>query len=98
MAGFGRQCSAMLAGGTAGVLSFLLLHPIDCVKSVRQAQAAHVVGADSRLWTIVLAQHREHGARFFVRGIGATCLRAAPVSAVTFAVYDTLLPVLLSRP
>jgi len=83
--------SSFVAGGIAGMLSFLLLHPVDVVKSCRQMQDASTPKLDTALLSIVRAGLREDGYRYFFRGVGASVLRAAPVSAVIFVVYEQIL-------
>ncbi|KAA0145941.1 hypothetical protein FNF31_07901 [Cafeteria roenbergensis] len=84
----------LLAGGVAGTASWLLLHPIDVIKSVVQQQTPATPA--EQLGPLRAARHhlRVDGPRFFLRGIVPTCLRAFPASAVIFLVYETIRPVL----
>ena len=86
--------SSFCAGGFAGVMSFLLLHPIDVLKSCRQMQHENLTvngNAVSSTRAIVKAGLDTDGYRFFTRGLAPSVLRAGPVSAVIFLVYEVVL-------
>eukprot|EP00808_Paulinella_micropora_P014878 g29976.t1 len=77
----------LTAGGLAGLVSWVVCYPVDVVKANWQSlspdQAANT--------TIAQLAHRHYqaeGYRFFTRGLGITCLRSFPVSAITFLVYE----------
>ncbi|RQM29049.1 hypothetical protein B5M09_007057, partial [Aphanomyces astaci] len=74
----------LLAGGLAGSISWMLTHPIDMVKTLVQSQGTDRVS----MWDVVRRQHALEGPKFLLKGFGATILRAFPVSAVTFLVYE----------
>jgi solute carrier family 25 carnitine/acylcarnitine transporter 20/29 len=84
----------LLGGGIAGTASWLLLHPVDVLKSVVQRQTAdtpkHMLGP----FRAARFHLQQDGPGFFLRGIVPTCLRAFPASAVIFLVYETIRPVL----
>ena len=42
----------------------------------------------ARANTTAQTKYREHGLNWFTRGLGTTLVRAVPVNAVTFFVYD----------
>ncbi|GLE04388.1 hypothetical protein PINS_up015727 [Pythium insidiosum] len=75
----------LLAGGIAGSTSWFFSQPMDVVKSCVQSQ-----GFQTQKTALQLT--KEHvaveGSQFFLKGFGATMLRAFPVSAVTFLVYE----------
>ncbi|KDO16287.1 hypothetical protein SPRG_18179 [Saprolegnia parasitica CBS 223.65] len=75
----------LLAGGSAGSISWMVTQPIDVVKTLVQSQPA-----TSPLSALDVVKHhyKLEGAGFLFRGFGATILRAFPVSAVTFLVYE----------
>ncbi|OQR94012.1 mitochondrial carnitine/acylcarnitine carrier protein [Achlya hypogyna] len=75
----------LLAGGSAGSISWMVTQPIDVVKTLVQSQPA-----SSKLSSLDVVKHhyKLEGAGFLFRGFGATILRAFPVSAVTFLVYE----------
>ena len=74
--------ASFMAGGTAGVLSWLLIMPFDVVKNTYQAQKSASVGACVRL---IYAQG---GVTGFFTGSAAAALRAFPVNSITFLVYN----------
>ena len=75
--------ASFMAGGTAGVLSWLLIMPFDVVKNTYQAQKSSAsVGACVRL---IYAQG---GVTGFFTGSAAAALRAFPVNSITFLVYN----------
>jgi solute carrier family 25 carnitine/acylcarnitine transporter 20/29 len=45
----------------------------------------------SSTWAIARSRYRIHGWRFFTRGLTPSILRAVPVNAVTFAVYEQVI-------
>jgi len=76
----------LLAGGVAGSMSWMVTQPIDVVKTLVQSQpfsANQKSAAD-----IVRHQLQLEGPQFFMKGFAATMMRAFPVSAVTFLVYE----------
>ncbi|KAG9408526.1 hypothetical protein AC1031_020384 [Aphanomyces cochlioides] len=75
----------LMAGGLAGSLSWMVTQPVDVVKTLVQSQPAN-----AQRTTIELVRHHLalEGPRFLLKGFGATILRAFPVSAVTFLVYE----------
>jgi hypothetical protein len=86
--------ASLASGAVAGMAAWGLFHPIDVLKSCRQGECAikskWAEGAQST-WQIAKQCYREHGWRFFVRGITPSVLRAAPVNAVTFCVYEQVM-------
>ena len=75
----------LLAGGVAGVMSWALLHPVDVVKSCVQADPKSTVRS------VLRDGIASEGYGFLLRGFYATVLRAFPVSAVTFLVYEQVM-------
>ncbi|KAE8880265.1 hypothetical protein PF005_g3043 [Phytophthora fragariae] len=79
----------MLAGGLAGMLSWVVSMPQDVVKSCVQSQ--QLDGPQLGMTQIVRARLQQEGPGFFFKGFSATMLRAFPVSAVTFLVYEKVM-------
>jgi len=75
----------LLAGGVAGSMSWMLTQPIDVVKTLVQSQKF-----ETRLSTREIVNHHLalEGPQFLMKGFAATMMRAFPVSAVTFLVYE----------
>ena len=72
----------LLAGGLAGMASWISTYPIDVVKSRVQADMAGKYKGFIHCWRL---SYEEMGYRMFTRGLGSTLLRAFPVNAATFA-------------
>ncbi|DAZ95501.1 TPA: hypothetical protein N0F65_001840 [Lagenidium giganteum] len=75
----------LLAGGIAGSTSWFVTQPVDVVKSCVQSQGFE---NQKSAWQLTKQNYKAEGAGFFLKGFGATMLRAFPVSAVTFFVYE----------
>lgn len=75
----------LLAGGIAGSASWLVCQPLDVVKSCVQSQG---FVNERTAWQLARDHYATEGAHYFLKGFGATMLRAFPVSAVTFLVYE----------
>lgn len=85
--------ATMIAGGLAGTMSWLLVYPVDVIKTVTQVSTGPVQGnlksyKDMNLLEVGATLHRHHGAKVFFRGLGPTLLRAFPVNATTFFFYE----------
>lgn len=76
----------LVAGGTAGLLSFVLLHPVDVVKTLAQSLSPR--SSTGSVWGHVSACVRAEGGAYFMRGLGPTCARAFAVNAVVFVVQE----------
>uniref|UniRef100_K3X0U1 Mitochondrial carrier protein n=1 Tax=Globisporangium ultimum (strain ATCC 200006 / CBS 805.95 / DAOM BR144) TaxID=431595 RepID=K3X0U1_GLOUD len=77
-----------LAGGYAGLMYWIVVFPVDTVKSVMQAdrlvnpQYKGVVDCVQQLY-------KEGGPARFVRGISPSLIRSFPANAVTFVAFET---------
>ncbi|EYB95127.1 hypothetical protein Y032_0163g3468 [Ancylostoma ceylanicum] len=69
----------LLAGGAAGMLSWLFNYPSDVVKTRFQANDSY-----RNYWHCIQSTYREGGLRMFYTGLGSTLLRAFPSNAATF--------------
>ncbi|KAI8142461.1 mitochondrial carrier domain-containing protein [Fennellomyces sp. T-0311] len=118
----------LLAGGTAGVVSWSSIYPIDVVKSRLQMQVvpparvtltvhahssltipsrvqpgeqqhygtltSNAVRPYTSIKDCVVRSYQAEGISVFFRGLGPTVLRAFPVNAVTFFVYEWMMDLL----
>ncbi|KAI9230899.1 MAG: mitochondrial carrier domain-containing protein [Piptocephalis tieghemiana] len=86
----------MMAGGVAGIMSWLLIYPIDVIKTNAHTLPVHSTGPPQSTH-LALARElcRRRGPSILFQGLGPTVLRAFPVNAVTFATYEWIM-VLLS--
>lgn len=78
----------LAAGAVAGMLSWLLALPVDVVKSRIQAAPLHAPPSQTRILHVTRQLYREGGVPVFFRGLVPCLVRAAPVNAVTFAVFE----------
>lgn len=78
-----------LSGALAGVLAWVSTFPIDCIKT--RVQATDLIEGQGKSSVAHAARSiwREGGFPAFWRGVGATVLRAIPVNAALFVVYET---------
>jgi len=91
--GFSQTWSAFFAGGMAGSNSFLFTHPIDVIKSIRQEQIIATPREQTKTLYLIKQAYLANGRSLsiFTRGVIPSVVRAYPVSAVTFVIYDYLL-------
>jgi len=98
----------LVAGALAGVISWIVTFPFDVVKtrvqsvdlsSLSRSQSSGPIASRhpfrSAMSTIVHSYQTE-GPSVFFRGLSPTLIRAVPVNAVTFAVFEAIVH-LLSR-
>jgi solute carrier family 25 carnitine/acylcarnitine transporter 20/29 len=81
----------LVAGGTAGVFSWITSYPFDVVKTrIQSLPLKGQPGFDkySGFWDCAKKSYREEGWRVFFRGLNSCLIRAFPVNAVTFFVYE----------
>lgn len=75
----------MLAGGVAGLGSWIFTYPLDFIKTKIQSQ-----DLDNKeykgLADCFKKNLQEHGGKVFTRGLVTVCIRSFPVNAVGFLV------------
>ncbi|OMJ21254.1 putative mitochondrial carrier [Smittium culicis] len=77
-----------LAGGCCGIFAWLIIFPIDLVKSVYQKNLL-TDPTSSRNYLKCFNQIKNtYGIKGFYRGIGVTLFRAFPLHALNFTVYE----------
>lgn len=79
---------SILAGGTAGSLSWAAIYPIDLVKSRIQSLP---LTAECRMHNVAQDVLQTGGWRTMYRGLGITVLRAFPVNGIIFCTYEMCL-------
>jgi len=82
--------STALAGATAGLLSWVLIYPADVVKTRCQAHPPEA-GTLSFMGVYRQVMAEPSSWRGFFRGVHTCAIRAVPVNAVTFAVYEYIM-------
>lgn len=78
--------AAFLAGGIAGVTSWLFSYPLDYVKTVIQSQHLEDIKYKG-MWDCTVQKYREEGIKTFFKGYGITMLRSFPVNGIGFFVF-----------
>jgi len=76
--------ASIVAGGTAGSLSWAAVYPIDLIKSRIQVLPLTAQTSERSMWNVARVVWQQGGWRSLYRGIGITVLRAFPVNAVIF--------------
>ncbi|KAJ3139380.1 hypothetical protein HK100_011717 [Physocladia obscura] len=72
----------LLAGGLAGIVSWLVTYPFDVIKTHVQSDLTRA--KPMGMWEATKSIYRAEGLRPFFSGLGATCIRAFPTNAATF--------------
>lgn len=82
--------SQLIGGGIAGMMTWASAYPLDVVMSRMQAQGAQTKFQDQRRGMVwhVRDMYRKEGVRAFFKGMAPCLLRAFPVNAVIFLVYE----------
>lgn len=88
--------ASTLAGGIAGALSWVVVYPVDVIKSKIQTAPLDAPSSSLRMWTISQNMVAQHGWRSLFRGLGVTIIRAFPVNGTIFTVYELSLSYLRS--
>jgi solute carrier family 25 carnitine/acylcarnitine transporter 20/29 len=78
---------SIVAGGLAGVLAWLPVYPLDVIKT--HWQTGHRFNATT-LPGLLRSGLATEGTQWLTRGLGPTLLRAAPLNAIVFTVYESL--------
>lgn len=89
--------ASILAGGTAGSLSWATVYPADLIKSRVQNVSLDASSAERSMWLVAKRVVQETNAswRALYRGLGITVLRAFPVNGIIFCVYEFSLKTLV---
>uniref|UniRef100_A0A1B0DF90 Mitochondrial basic amino acids transporter n=1 Tax=Phlebotomus papatasi TaxID=29031 RepID=A0A1B0DF90_PHLPP len=77
----------LMAGGMAGIFSWLCTFPIDVVKSRIQADESKYKG----IMDCIVKSYRSEGLAFLSRGLASTIIRAFPMNAACFLVVSWIL-------
>eukprot|EP00581_Thalassiosira_minuscula_P015154 CAMPEP_0183713194 /NCGR_PEP_ID=MMETSP0737-20130205/8116_1 /TAXON_ID=385413 /ORGANISM="Thalassiosira miniscula, Strain CCMP1093" /LENGTH=408 /DNA_ID=CAMNT_0025941945 /DNA_START=304 /DNA_END=1530 /DNA_ORIENTATION=- len=82
--------ASALAGGISGASTWAIIYPFDVIKSQIQTSPLdkHL---QKGMWTVGRDIVREHGWKHMFRGLGVTLVRAFPVNAIIFPVYEFVL-------
>ena len=86
----------LVAGGVAGMLTWAVAFPMDVVRSSVMTAPPGTPRAQLKIAVRARAVYAAHGWRGFTFGLAPCLLRAFPVNAVTFYVYEWTLRLLNS--
>ncbi|KAJ2311547.1 hypothetical protein IWW54_002583 [Coemansia sp. RSA 2705] len=80
----------LLAGGTCGVVSWLLIFPVDLVKSTMQSQVLRPTNAQAfaSAWHCLRDIYARLGMSGLYRGVSVSLIRAFPIHGLNFVVYE----------
>ncbi|KAJ3100308.1 hypothetical protein HDU97_002348 [Phlyctochytrium planicorne] len=81
----------MFSGGFSGTASWLVLFPIDMVKSVIQREALNSNPKYKYGIDFIRHRFRKSGIMGFYRGIGPQLIRSFPIHSLNFLVYEQVL-------
>ncbi len=85
--------SIMISGGLAGATSWTAVYPFDVIKTYIQINSSNSSKQGGVISTVITL-YNAYGIRIFFRGLGTTIIRAFPVNAATFYVYEVLKEIL----
>mmetsp|Transcript_14729 Transcript_14729/g.31029 ORF Transcript_14729/g.31029 Transcript_14729/m.31029 type:complete len:368 (+) Transcript_14729:192-1295(+) len=82
--------ASAFAGGVSGAWTWAIIYPFDVIKSKIQTSPLerHL---QKGMWTVGRDIVRKNGVRHLFRGLGVTLVRAFPVNAIIFPVYEFVL-------
>ena len=75
----------LVAGAVSGSLSWILVFPLDVMKSMYQKQ---VLYHHQTVTSLFLSRYREMGFLGFYRGLSMQLIRSVPVHSINFFVYE----------
>lgn len=76
-------------GALSGTALWLMIYPIDVIKSVMQTdnwQGSPRYGKN--IWQVTRSIYLQNGIKGFLKGFGPTIIRAAPANGATFATFE----------
>lgn len=86
--------SMLLAGGFAGALSWLVVYPIDVIKSNIQTLPDRTPKPQRKILYVARHMYQQQGMAAFFKGLSVTMIRSFPVNAITFLGYEYLLKIM----
>lgn len=84
--------TSAVAGGISGSISWFLIYPMDIIKTkIQTAPLNSTDPKESKIWHVAREIVRRNGWRSLFDGVGVALLRAFPVNAIIFPVYELTL-------
>lgn len=80
-----------MAGGICGILCWIVVFPIDLVKSVMQKDIMAPKPTYDTIRECVTDINNRQGIKGFYRGMAVTLMRAFPIHSLNFLVYEQVL-------
>ena len=77
----------MISGSLSGALAWVIIFPIDVIKSTIQRNSLKYRST----WSEVLTKRSKEGYSFLYRGLYPTLIRAIPLHAVNFLIYENVI-------
>jgi len=84
---FHTWAASALAGGISGAWTWAIIYPFDVIKSQIQTSPLEK-HLQKGMWNVASNIVQDHGWRYMFRGLGVTLVRAFPVNAIIFPVYE----------
>ncbi|TKC33190.1 hypothetical protein EI555_008514 [Monodon monoceros] len=85
----------MLSGGIAGICLWLVIYPVDCIKS--RIQVLSMFGKQAGFIRTLLSVVKKEGVAALYSGLKATLIRAFPANAALFLAYEYSRKMMLSQ-
>jgi solute carrier family 25 carnitine/acylcarnitine transporter 20/29 len=80
--------ASALAGGCAGCWTWLIVYPVDIIKTRIQTSPLNAPSHDLGFWRVGSSLVAKYGWKYLFRGLSVTMIRAFPVNATIFPVYE----------
>lgn len=80
--------ASAIAGGFAGAITWAIVYPVDVIKTRIQTAPLDTPRAQLTIWKVGQTIVRQHGWRYLFRGLGVALVRAFPVNATLFPIYE----------
>lgn len=80
-----------MSGGFCGILSWLIVFPVDAIKTNLQKDIMMTQPRYSGVWDCAKSLVKKNGFRGLYRGLNVTLIRAFPIHSLNFLVYEQVL-------
>jgi hypothetical protein len=80
-----------MSGGFCGILSWLIVFPVDAIKTNLQKDIMMPQPRYTSFWNCAMSIVKKNGVRALYRGLNVTLIRAFPIHSLNFLVYEQVL-------